>query len=787
MHVTRIHRGINPGASPNSRESSMRTLITAFVLAGLASMAHAEDLGRVALVQALKDATCPLTLMCVAAHPDDEDGATLAYYRMKYGVRTVAVIATRGEGGQNEIGPELYGELGAIRTREMMNAAKVEGSELRFLNLPEFGFSKSAEETLEKWGHDVALKRMRALIDEYQPDVIITHHGLMKDHGHHQAIGQILLEAVQEVHEDHPGAHYAQALYVRKFEGGPDTIKIDLGELEPVRGVTYAQVAARALEEHKSQGMKLFIDRYLSGRPQAQYTLRVRNEMLQGLSSLHGLTAEEYGPLFEGVHTNLNSMELDALARDAEKLNGEEVLKALGALPDLPDLELLGVYGDRLRLREAASIAAELRLAVKPSDTTVVRGQQLSLNVSLTDFGAADVGEAKLTLQYRRDGLSADLESRQVSMKDNSAAETFTFPVSAAAAYTVPNAEHFSDDYLLAPQFFVSVEGKTNGGASFARTVPIYVDVAPATLLAFESAPYLLDASGTATARLRATNATPGAAQAEVSIEVPEGWTASPAKTTVAFGAEDEERTLAVTLKAPRDFSGSATIGAVVVGGEHKTSTNVVGAQVALPKKAKVGLIRSYDDTLEATLRKLGVAHGLITPENFSAEALAQYTTIIVDMRAYAYRPDLVANNQALFDFARNGGTVIVLYQKTFDWKPAYAPFKLEVANNRVTREDAAMTLLHPEHPLFNKPNKINPADWDGWIQERGLYFAGTWGPEFTPLLACNDPGEDLPPGALLSADLGKGKYVYCALALYRQLRELNPGALRLFANLIAY
>lgn len=762
----------------------MRTLITAFVLAGLASMAHAEDLGRVALVQALKDATCPLTLMCVAAHPDDEDGATLAYYRMKYGVRTVAVIATRGEGGQNEIGPELYGELGAIRTREMMNAAKVEGSELRFLNLPEFGFSKSAEETLEKWGHDVALKRMRALIDEYRPQVIITHHGLMKDHGHHQAIGQILLEAVQEVHEDHPGAHYAQALYVRKFEGGPDTIKIDLGELEPVRGVTYAQVAARALEEHKSQGMKLFIDRYLSGRPQAQYSLRVRYEAFDGLSSTIPLPVEGYGPLFDGVYIAVSSVERAYLGSEAEKLSGEEVLKKLAALPDSPDLD---IGTERWLLREAAAIAAELRLAVKPSDTMVVREQPLSLNVSLTDFGATDISDANLKLRYRRDGLEAFLDIRQIALKEGTASETITFPVSPAATYTVPNAEHFSDDSLYAPQYHVLLEGKTIGGASFARTLPIYVDVAPATLLAFESAPYLLDASGTATARLRATNATPGAAQAEVSIEVPEGWTASPAKTTVAFGAEDEERTLAVTLKAPRDFSGSATIGAVVVGGEHKTSTNVVGAQVALPKKAKVGLIRSYDDTLEATLRKLGVAHGLITPEDFSAEALAQYTTIIVDMRAYAYRPDLVANNQALFDFARNGGTVIVLYQKTFDWKPAYAPFKLEVANNRVTREDAAMTLLHPEHPLFNKPNKINPADWDGWIQERGLYFAGTWGPEFTPLLACNDPGEDLPPGALLSADLGKGKYVYCALALYRQLRELNPGALRLFANLIAY
>ena len=177
--------------------STMKRRIAVFLTLILAAQfpAPAEGLGEVAYLQALKDLGNPYRMMCVAAHPDDEDGATLAYYRMLHGVETHAVIATRGEGGQNEIGPELYNDLGVIRTREMKAAAAIEGAELHFLNLPEFGYSKTAEETFAIWGRDVALERMVRVIRETRPHVIITNHGRMKDHGHHQAIGAVVEEA----------------------------------------------------------------------------------------------------------------------------------------------------------------------------------------------------------------------------------------------------------------------------------------------------------------------------------------------------------------------------------------------------------------------------------------------------------------------------------------------------------------------------------------------------------------------------------------------------------------
>jgi hypothetical protein len=165
---------------------------------------------------------------------------------------------------------------------------------------------------------------------------------------------------------------------------------------------------------------------------------------------------------------------------------------------------------------------------------------------------------------------------------------------------------------------------------------------------------------------------------------------------------------------------------------------------------------------------------------------LARYTTVLVDIRAYLDRPDLVANNQTLLDYVKNGGTAIVFYHKTFEWEPSYAPYPITIGRGRVTVETAPIEILQPDYPLFNTPNRIGTGDWDNWIQERGLYFPSSWADEYTPLVAVSDPGETTPPGSVLVAEYGEGTYMYTALVWYRQLRALNPGALRIFANMLA-
>src|SRR5229473_1454261 len=229
---------------------------------------------RIALYQALLDLTNPWTVMCIAAHPDDEDGTSLIVMRRKYGAHTVSLFSTFGEGGQNAIGPELYEELGAIRARETMAAAEIQGSEPHFLGLKDFGYSKSADEAFRFWGHEEALRRMVLEIRKLRPDVIITNHSVTNnDHGHHQATARLELEAFDaaadpkrfpEQLKDGVTTWQVQRLFVRargsagqnpdRQGGGEQLVTIDPNERDPIRGTMFAEHALSALQKHATQG-----------------------------------------------------------------------------------------------------------------------------------------------------------------------------------------------------------------------------------------------------------------------------------------------------------------------------------------------------------------------------------------------------------------------------------------------------------------------------------------------------------------------------------------------------
>src|SRR5260370_23986047 len=266
---------------------------------------------RIALYQALLDLTNPWTVMCIAAHPDDEDGTSLIVMRRKYGAHTVSLFSTFGEGGQNAIGPELYEELGAIRARETMAAAEIQGSEPHFLGLKDFGYSKSADETFKFWGHDEALRRMVLEIRKLRPDVIITNHSVTSnDHGHHQATARLELEAFDaaadpkrfpEQLKDGVTVWQVQRLFVRnrgntQADAAP-VVTIDPNEQDPVRGTVFAEEALRALQKHATQGPwpKTFAEfaarfRAFTGQPAApgqlpliRYALAKQKEFLTPL------------------------------------------------------------------------------------------------------------------------------------------------------------------------------------------------------------------------------------------------------------------------------------------------------------------------------------------------------------------------------------------------------------------------------------------------------------------------------------------------------------------------
>jgi len=754
--------------------------------------ATAQDLGEVAFQQAMKDLGNDFRLMCVAAHPDDEDGATLAYYRMMHGARTFAVIATRGEGGQNEIGPELYNELGVIRTREMKAAAEIEGASLHFLDLPEFGFSKTPEETYEKWDKEVALERMVRKIREIRPHVVITNHGRMKDHGHHQAIGAVLQEAFDVAADparfpDHArlglAAWQVERLYIRDFRGGEGTIPTEIAALEPLRGRTIAEIAASALQVHESQGMKQFIDLLLSSHHRTYYNL-VKNQSAAGKPG--AVADSRYGALFDGLSLPLEPLMLPCASRAEARTALYTWLKNNAADKEgSPDLR------DRWReANRAAIVASDLRLTATTKDTLLTPGQNLNLSIALTDHGEPNALVAEVELRQRH-GLGQIGNHRlQIPFKSLREGEgTFTFKIPVEATRTLPLAPRLFDPHFLEPQLEVFAQVNC-GDATLEMVSPVYVDIAESITMEVPGPPLLLRAGSGAplSVEVLATNNDPEPRSEYIALTPPEGWRVSPERTSVSLAKEGGKRIVTFTLTPPTPVApGDYTAVAQIPGSPSRAEVKMRAVDFQLAENRRTGLIQGYDNTFSNTLLRMGASFALIGANDYRPDYLDTFDTIIVDIRAYQYRPDLAANNAALLDFVQRGGTLIVMYQKTFDWSPDFAPYALTLSSNRVTREDAPVTLLAPDHPLFTTPNAIQPADWDGWIQERGLYFPDTWSEDFSPLLAMADPGEEIPPGALLVAPYGEGHYVYTALAWYRQLRELHPGALRCFANMLAY
>jgi LmbE family N-acetylglucosaminyl deacetylase len=759
----------------------MRTFIPMLLAAGLALPLWAEeDLGAVAYHQALLDLGTDLRLMCVAAHPDDEDGSTLAMYRKKYGYKTFAVIATRGEGGQNEIGPELYNELGVLRTHEMAAAAAVTGAELLFLDYAEFGYSKSREEALNIWGHNESLERMVRVIRQARPDVIITHHGPTGGHGHHRGVGLLLQEAFlasadstqfPEHLDEGLTPWQTTRLYVRDRGGGASAVTNDVGELDPIRGKTYTDIAWEALALHKSQGMALW-DRGLTGRDQKHYAL-VMEHTTDATSSGH--VPPPGGALFDGLRDRV----------DEARRNASTSQQPPGAL--LPTA-LAKAQADPAWNRLAA-VAAGLRLEGRLSDSTLVPGQTAQIQLVLTDFGAMDASDVTFSLEFAPWFDAHGGRPIEINIERNQQAEaTLPFCAHSAPSWTLPHAPHLFDDHFFVPQITAIASIQCEGETVELR-LPLYVDWAPPMAVTSVAPRYLarLGTDRQVRVEFMVSNYQPGASEGLLRFSASSPLILETESSDVAFRKEGEERVAPVVVSLPRGIEpGDYTVTATLDGSGESHEALVRVVDFSVPGNIRVGVVQSYDDTFVTTLDRLHVPHEALTEEDFTADKLDEFTAIIVDIRAYMVRSDLRANNRAILDYVKRGGTALVMYQKTFDWENEYSPYPINLSRNRVTVEDAPITILEPGHPLFRKPNMITAPDWDGWLQERGLYFPRAWDERYTPLVATADPGEDIAPGSCLIAEYGEGVYFYTALGWYRQLRDLNPGSLRLFANMLA-
>jgi LmbE family N-acetylglucosaminyl deacetylase len=790
-------------------------LVVFFALLLIGRPVHSET-DKAELHQALLDLTSPWTVMCVAAHPDDEDGSTLTILRRKYGMHTVSLFSTFGEGGQNAVGPELYEELGVIRARETMAAAEVQGSEPHFLGFKDFGFSKSAEETYRIWGGEKeVLRRMVLQIRLLRPDVIITNHDTTSGHGNHQATGRTVLVAVDAAADPQQfpeqlaqaGTWQVKRLFVRsrgEAAAGAQVVTLDPNEMDPVRGTTYAQQALEGLHKHATQGPWPKTVPAGGARP-------IRYSIVKQAANSPALPANAKTPVDGLVLPEAVAVKLVAPTIESKPLT-EFLNRRLEVLVALLNAKRRGVFTApkevvdtdphrfslmSSRLDAAIAAATGASISLNPEEAVLVPGYESQLAAVVTNGGVADIQIKQL--KFSGLGINKDLQAAEKMLPGTDTSAEVKIKTPQNTSLTVPSSEHLYDGRLFGEPLKVeaelSIEGVTFHVESDTRR-----DVAPAIeIVSVDPSPYVsTPATSQKPLEFKVTLKNHLANEFRGLLRV-RGQSLETGREVDLQPGQTETSTLVVRTALPTNRIQGSNIAIIVDYSTPKEpiakrDVPLVYADAIVVSGRKVGYLPSTDPTLERALAALGVDAKKLTVDEIAKSDLSVYNTIIIDNRGYQAHPDLIPVNDRLLKFVGDGGTLLVFYHRTGEWnpdpsrgRPQLAPYPITISDERVTEEDAPVLFLQPRHPLLNFPNRITQKDFANWVQERGLYFPREWDPQYTAVLSTNDKGEPPLKGGLLVASYGRGNYIYTSYVWYRQLRAGLPGGYRMFANLISY
>jgi LmbE family N-acetylglucosaminyl deacetylase len=840
--------------------------------------------------------------MHTTAHPDDEDGGMLTLESRGHGVTALQLTLNRGEGGQNKVGSNLLDELGILRTLELLGADRYYGVDQRFTRVADFGFSKTPEETFEKWGgHDIALADMVRIIRTFRPDVICTRfQGAARDgHGNHQASGILTREAFRaaadpakfpEQIREGLQPWQAKKLYMDNVRQNEDwNVELDTSQDDPLLGESYVKFAWKGLQHQLSQGAGgwtltegrrtsyyKMIDSALPGtpvntthekdffdgidtslpalasrlgadtakvpwlRPQLEEITKLVDEatvavdknpqaagrpLLRGLNLTRTLIAKVEASGVSPVSKADLLTDLRTKAQQFEQAANLAYAIEMGIGPGTPDgrpmaeefntaggtvLAAVITAGKSFLLLAKLHNGSTLPMEVKQFGLDVPQGWKYELfmdkvpariapgdGCALT-FRVLPPADAQITKAYFH---RSDPETDSVYQIDQPQYETLALPPPPVSAHVVYEIEGQEGELRSVARTPLHDSHKEAWSMPLAVVPPFSVETSPTTQIL----PAGPDPSSELSVVVRATSdhATGG-----VRPELPKGWQVEPKSAAIEFSKSGEH---ASEFKVLPDGAAEGRYGvqAVVSANDHNyregynlvTRPDIGGffyyqpalqraaiVNVKVPQGLKVGYVMGAGDDIPTVLRQVGLDVTLLLPEDLESGNLKQFGTIVLGIRAYDTRDDVKKNNQRLLDYARDGGTLMVQYNTDPSSFNAgnYMPYSASLSRARVSVEESPITVLDPMSPVFHYPNPIAESDFSGWVQERGLYFMDKWDEHYTPLLACNDPGEAPQKGGLLVASLGKGYYIYNGYAFFRQLPFGVPGAIRLYVNLLS-
>ena len=820
------------------------------------------------------------SVLHTAAHPDDESTDMLAYMSRAMGARTAYLSLNRGEGGQNGIGPELGDALGVIRTEELLAARKLDGGEQYFTRAMDFGFTRSMEETLQKWNRDEIVGDMVRVIRSMRPLVLVNGwSGTTQDgHGQHQTAGALVPDAIKAAADP---ARYPEQIkeglqpwqvlktYARRFGGGGagPRAEFDVGVYDPVLGRSYNELASDGRSRHRSQDMGM---------------IQMKGSGVRAFPRLSSLVEapEKETSLFAGIDVTLTGV-----AKFAGK-DGERLLPSLNKIKDAAakalaefKIEQPELIAPHLAtgLREVRALRAtlgsldavskanvELLLATKEnqfndalakahgvvvdalSNTEIVTSGE-AVDVSANVYfraSAGNVAPAAKLLAPASWQIAPLSEPEQQGGGGFRGRETPNFVARFRA--TVPDGEASTQPYWLAkprtkdqyewdatmPQtlpFAPAVASArvelTLSGERVVINQPVEyrfsdktfgeirreLKVAPAITLTVNPQLLVIPSESPNRTREISVEITDNARRtinAAVKLIAPQGWKVEADARPLNFTKQGEKTARTFKVTPPAGANGMFDLQAIAEEGSKtyangytaisyphiethflyraaKTKVEVFDAKVAA--NLKVGYVMGSGDDGPQALQQLGVNVHLISSAELASADLSVYDTIVLGIRVYEVNEDVIANNKRLLEYVSNGGTLIVQYNKQEFASGNFAPYPVKMRGERVTDENAPVTMLAPDHPLFNFPNKIGSDDWKNWVQERGLYFLSEFDQRYTPLLAAPDDTGKVLNGGQLVAQYGKGNYIFTGYAWFRQFPVGTPGAYRMFANLVSY
>jgi hypothetical protein len=768
--------------------------------------------GSVAIQQALLDLTCDNVAALVASHPDDRYLLPAVWLRYIYGHRIEVLLATRGGGGQNSTGPETGDSLERIRTLEAEAGCAPFSGRTWYLNRPDGGFRRSAEETFAEWGRESARAALHSVLDEIQPDLVLTTHHREEPHGHDLALVDLLVQVVMPTDRGssaHTSSHTLEPTPSAFFLGAcsshtANTTRVNVDRIEPVRGATLRRLAHDILcEAHRSPGspapIEAVFEPELSLEPQFPSPSGGASSPLPRLPSVFD---EDIWPgsheSRERLHTAMHVTIPTAVRRRETPF--AEIGQCLAELRTLAATRR-GAEGhpDPVGRRLARRIEALERLML------LLAGVQVEVQTApgvVAIAGEEFVAAVRVLLReptevaVRAEGLAGvgvdlDMPEPAPSLHGRSLSGQMAIRMPGNDPSQDPMGERFRAPRFVPPVqvlFHIRVHGvdvPTPVTVLVEQRNPLELTVVPRMLLLPSGRDNLQFSVGV-------VRHSQFPVESEVEVRAPAGYVIDRDRHPLSLSKRRSEL-FAFAMSAPLDRRAGVDVVRVRVG-EARVALPVHKVEVRTTPGLEVALLRNRDDTLPNVLGVggLGVDWSELSDTDLAVADLARFDSIVVDVRALRDRPDARRSFRRLLEFAtRKGKRLVVFYHKDVEFDPpgegfVGAPFEpFEIGRRRVTRPDAPVQMLLPDHPLLQTPNVILPGDWDGWEQERALYLPQTYGPQFEEVLAMQDPGEPLERGALLYAKCGDGEYVYCALALWRQLKKLHPGAVRLLANLL--